>query len=352
MKQDSVVSSVMSKDNLGSGSRTAATKSAITQAIGLKPGPGKTPDPIQVRIGFIGLGRMGIAMATNLVRAGYMVAAYVRHPDRMNELAALGLEPTTNIADLFDRDIVITMLPDDGAVAHVVFGGSDRRGLSGLAAGLKPGAIHLSMSTISMAAAAEMAAEHANWKQGYVAAPVFGNPDAAKARELFIIAAGLAHDIDRCQPIFEMLGQRTFVVGSEPAAANPIKLGGNAMIAATLETIGEVVALVRKRGGDTKLFYEILTQTLFDSRVHRIYGGKIVKEKYEAGLALPLALKDVRLALSEADAAIVPMPLVGVVHDRMIAGIARGYEGLDWSVLGRVAADEAGLTQSDESCQS
>jgi len=295
-----------------------------------------------IRVGFIGLGRMGMAMATRLQHAGYSVAAYVRHSEQMKELAEAGLEPATNIADLFDRDVVITMLPDDRAVTDVVFG---EFGARGLASGLRPGAIHLSMGTISMAAASKMAAEHAKWKQGYVAAPVFGNPDAAKARELFIVAAGLPHDIERCQPIFDILGQRTFVVGSEPATANLIKLGGNAMIAATLETIGEVVALVRKRGGDTRLFYEILTQTLFDSRVYRIYGGKIVDQKYEPGLVLPLALKDVRLALSEADDAIVPMPLVGVVHDRMIAGIARGYEGLDWSVLGRVAADEAGLMQ-------
>jgi 3-hydroxyisobutyrate dehydrogenase-like beta-hydroxyacid dehydrogenase len=335
----------MRQDNTGSYSHTAATNSAIAQATRSEPGQDQVPASKQVRVGFIGLGRMGMAMATSLVRSGYKVAAYIRHPDRMKELAAIGLEPTANIADLFDRDIVITMLPDDHAVADVVFGGSVRAGSSsGLAAGLSPGAIHLSMGTISTAAASKLAAEHAKHKQGYVAAPVFGNPDAARARELFIIAAGLARDIDRCRPIFDVLGQRTFVVGSEPPAANLIKLGGNAMIAATLETISEAVALVRKRGGDPRLFYEILTETLFDSRVHRIYGRKIVEQTYAPGFVLPLALKDVRLALSEADAANVPMPSIEAVHVRMMGGIDRGYAGLDWSVLGRVAADEAGLT--------
>ena len=146
--------------------------------------------PILGDIGFIGLGHMGTAMAANLAAAGRPVIAYVRRPDQIGELEAIGLRPTTDIGDLLDCEVVISMLPDDDAVREIVFGqGAD--GLDGLAAGLMPGAIHLSMSTISTAAAALLAAEHARLGQGYVAAPVFGNPDAAKARQLFIIAAGV-----------------------------------------------------------------------------------------------------------------------------------------------------------------
>src|SRR6202040_2154292 len=159
--------------------------------------------------------------------------------------------------DLLDCDVVISMLPDDDAVREIVFG-CKARGFDGLAAGLMPGAIHLSMSTISTAAASMLAGEHARNGQGYVAAPVFGNPDAAKARELFIIAAGTPADVDRCQPIFGALGQRTFLVGTSPATANLIKLAGNVMTAATLEILGEIVALVRKRGLDPKQLLEIL----------------------------------------------------------------------------------------------
>jgi 3-hydroxyisobutyrate dehydrogenase-like beta-hydroxyacid dehydrogenase len=306
--------------------------------------PAPKSRPVEEPIGFVGLGRMGAAMAANLVRTGCEVRGYVRRPERMKELAALGLETSTDTADLFDCDIVVSMLPDDKAICDVMFGRDARRGLNGLASGLAPNAIHLSMGTISTTASSTIAAEHDKRDQGYVAAPVFGNPDAAAARQLYIVAAGSADHIQRCQPIFDVLGQRTFVVGRDPAAANLIKLAGNALTAATLEMLGEIVALVRKRGGDAGQFLEILTETMYGSRVHKIYGAKIATQHYEPGFVLPLALKDVRLALAEAEAASVPMPSVSVVRDRLLAAIARGYAGLDWSALGRVAAEEAGLT--------
>jgi 3-hydroxyisobutyrate dehydrogenase-like beta-hydroxyacid dehydrogenase len=285
---------------------------------------------------------MGVAMAANLAAAGRRVIAYVRRPDRIGELEAIGLSATTDIGDLLDCEVVITMLPDDDAVRQVVCGRSDDD-LDGLAAGLMPGAIHLSMSTISTAAASLLAGEHARHGQGYVAAPVFGNPDAAKARELYIVAAGAPADVERCQPILDSLGQRTFVVGADPGEANLIKLLGNMMSATALEMLGEVVAVVRKRGLDPQPFIDIMTSTMFGGRAHKIYGNKIARQNYTPGFVLPLVLKDVRLALAEAEKAGVPMPSVGVVRDRLITGIARGHGELDWTALGLVAAEEAGL---------
>jgi 3-hydroxyisobutyrate dehydrogenase-like beta-hydroxyacid dehydrogenase len=303
---------------------------------------GASARPVQGRIGFVGLGRMGTAMAANLAAGGREVIAYVRHQNRMDTLASIGLKPTTDITDLFDCEIVISMLPDDDAVLDAAFGRRDPD-VEGFAAGLRRGAIHLSMSTIGTATAAHLATEHVRQGQGYVAAPVFGNPDAAKARQLFIVTAGELVDIERCRPLMEDLGQKTFVVGANPAHANLIKLLGNMMTATTLEMLGETVALVRKRGLDPKLFVEILTTTMFGGRAHRIYGDKIVAKSYAAGFALPLALKDVRLTLAEAEAASVPLPSVGVVRDRLLTAIARGYAALDWTALGLIAAEEAGL---------
>jgi 3-hydroxyisobutyrate dehydrogenase-like beta-hydroxyacid dehydrogenase len=294
-------------------------------------------------IGFVGLGHMGTAMAANLVASGRRVIGYVRRPDRIGKLEALGLRATTDIADLLECQFVISMLPDDEAVREIVFGRKDI-GLEGLAAGMMSGAIHLSMSTISTAAASLLASEHARNGQGYVAAPVFGNPDAAKARQLFIIAAGVSADVERCQPILDALGQRTFVTGADPADANLVKLLGNMMSATALEMLGEVVAVVRKRGLDPRPFIDIMTSTMFGGRAHKIYGDKIAKQTYAPGFVLPLVLKDVRLALAEAEQAGVPMPSVGVVRDRLITGIARGYGRLDWTALGLIAAEEAGLT--------
>jgi 3-hydroxyisobutyrate dehydrogenase-like beta-hydroxyacid dehydrogenase len=313
-----------------------------------KEAEGSTASSGEESIGFIGLGHMGSAMAANLAAGGRTVIGYLREPERNAELQALGIRPTNKLADLFDCNIVITMLPDDAAAHEVVFGGSSPA-RAGLASGLKPGALHLSMSTISPAMSSSIAAEHARCDQNYAAAPVFGNPDAARARELFVIAAGQSDQVERCRPIFDLLGQRTFVIGSDPASANLVKLAGNAMTASSLEVLAEVIALLRKRGVEPKKFVDVMTNTMFGSRVHKIYGAKMVQERYTPGFAFPLALKDVRLALSEADAASVPMPSVDVVHERLIAGVARGHAGLDWSALALVAAEEAGLESDSPS---
>jgi 3-hydroxyisobutyrate dehydrogenase-like beta-hydroxyacid dehydrogenase len=302
----------------------------------------KSRAPAQ-EVGFIGLGRMGTAMAANLATAGFRVRAYIRREERMAELAALGLAPSTDISAVLNCEIVISMLPNDSAVREIVFGRDDFEAW-GLALGMIPGSIHLSMSTISTAAASQFAAEHVRCGQGYVAAPVFGNPDAARARELLILAAGAPDDIERCRPVFAALGQQTFVIGRDPAAANLVKLAGNMLTAASLEILAEIMALLRKRGLDPTSFLNIVTQTLFSGRVHKIYGEKIADERYQSsGFILPLALKDVVLALAEAEAAAVPLPSVSVVRDRLIAGIARGYGDLDWTALGLIATEEAGL---------
>ena len=293
-------------------------------------------------VGFVGLGRMGGAMAANLAAAGHQVTAYVRERGRADRLAALGVEVTTEVADLFGCGIVISMLPDDDAVRDVALGRPDL-GVRGLTQGLRPGAIHLCMSTISTAMAARLADEHAARGQGYVAAPVFGNPDAAKERQLYIIAAGAADDLARCQPLFDALGQRTLTVGAEAWQANLVKLLGNMMSVTALEMIAEAVTVFLKRGLDPRPFVDIMTGTMFGGRVHKIYGDKIVEQSYAPGFVMPLVLKDVRLALAEAEAAGAPMPSVSVVRDRLITGIARGYDQLDWTGLGLVAAEEAGI---------
>jgi 3-hydroxyisobutyrate dehydrogenase-like beta-hydroxyacid dehydrogenase len=288
------------------------------------------------KIGFIGLGLMGTAMATNLAADGRKVCAYVRRPERINDLQALGVVATTRRPDLFDSDIIVTMLPDDAAVQNVFFGPF------GISESLRAGVIHLSMSTISTGASAALLLEHERRGQGYVAAPVFGNPDAARARQLNVIMAGGPVSCDRCRPVTDSLGQ-TFVIGTDPAQANLIKLLGNMMTATTLEVLGEIVTVLRKRGQDPQQFVDIMTGTMFDSRVHKNYGSRLIAGSYKPGLTMPLALKDVRLALAEAEMAGAPMPSVGVVRDRLITGIARGHGELDWTALGMVASEEAGL---------
>ena len=301
---------------------------------------GRAPEPPFAKIGFVGLGLMGSAMAANLASFGHRVHAFVRRPEQIKELQIPGIVPTMHMPDLFDCDIVLSMLPDDLAVRSVFFGASN--GIDGLANHLAPGAIHLSMSTISTAAAAEFADEHRRRGQSYVAAPVFGNPDAARARQLSIIVAGAMIDCERSRPLIESLG-RMFLVGTEASHANLIKLLGNMMTATSLEVLGEITTVLRKRGQDPRQFVDIMTGTMFGSRFHKIYGNRILSGDYAPGLAMPLALKDVRLALAEAEKAAAPMPSVSLVRDRMITAIARGHATLDWTALGLVALEEAGL---------
>ena len=296
---------------------------------------------IGLEIGFVGLGRMGGAMAANLAAAGFPVVGFLRRPEQVEALAARGIAAVTAMEPLLACHIVVTMLPDDAAVREVVFG--DGHG-PGMAAGLARGAIHLSMSTISPHCADDLAAEHARRGQAYVAAPVLGNPDAARERQLFILAAGADPDIARCQPLLDAIGQRTFAIGADPAAANFVKLAANAVSGATAEILGEIMALARKSGVAPAQLLAILTETMFGGRAFSLYGEKIAAERYAAGgFVMPLGLKDIRLALAEADAAAVPMPTIAVVRDRLEAGIAHGYADLDWSALGLVAADAAGL---------
>ncbi|MBN8913925.1 MAG: NAD(P)-dependent oxidoreductase, partial [Rhizobiales bacterium] len=287
--------------------------------------------PADASIGFIGLGRMGLPMASNLAAAGNKVIAYNRHPERHEALAAAGLTPTEKLGDLFSCGLVVSMVSDNQAATEIVFGQTGAWPWAGLAAGLRKGAVHLSMSTIGPDVSTRLAAEHARHDQGYVAAPVFGNPDAAKAHELVIVAAGTAELLQRCEPVFAALGTRTFVVGAAPASANLIKIAGNAMLASTLATFGEVLAFVRKSGIEPTAFYEIMTSSLFGGRAHKIYGARMVAEDFAPGFTFPLALKDLTLVLAAAQAAAVPMPSISVVRDRLLAAIAQGYGDLDWS---------------------
>jgi len=173
---------------------------------------------------------------------------------------------------------------------------------------------------------------------------VFGRPEAAAAAKLHVVAAGAPDAVDACRPLLDAMGQSLFRVGSEPRVANLVKLSGNFLIAATIEALGEAMALVAKAGVDRRQYLDLLTSTLFTAPLYRSYGGMIAEERFEpAGFAAPLGAKDIRLALAAGDALRVPMPLAGLLRDRFLTLLARSGDALDWSAIGRLAADDAGL---------
>lgn len=290
-----------------------------------------------MQIGFIGLGHMGSAMAANLLAAGHALTVYNRSSAKAEPLVGKGAKLAKTPGDAARGQVVITMLADDGALEHVVFG------KSGILDALPPGAIHVSMSTISVALAERLAAAHGDKGQAFVAAPVFGRPEAAAAAKLFIVAAGQQAAIATCQPLFDALGQRTFIVAHEAPKANLVKLSGNFLILSVIESLGEAIALVGKAGIDRAQYVDILTATLFGAPVYKTYGGLIAGEHYRpAGFKAELGFKDITLALSAAKDLKVPMPLASLISDRFLALIAGGGGGLDWSALGLLAKRDAG----------
>lgn len=292
-----------------------------------------------MRIGFVGVGRMGEPMARNLARAGHQVTAYNRTRARAERLGGDGVRVADSpAAAARDAEAVVTMLADDAAVEAVALGPG------GLCDALPAGAPHVSMSTIGVALTRRLAAAHRERGQALVAAPVFGRPEAADAAKLFVVAAGEGAAVARCEPLFAAVGQQRFVVGDDPAAAAAVKLAGNCMLQAAVASMGEAFALARRCGVDPARFLEVLTGTVFTAPLYRAYGGMIAADRYEPpGFALALGLKDVRLALAAAGDAGVPMPVAGAVRDQLDAGARRGYGALDLAALGRVAADDAGL---------
>jgi 3-hydroxyisobutyrate dehydrogenase-like beta-hydroxyacid dehydrogenase len=281
---------------------------------------------------------MGAGMARNLLRAGHDVAGFNRSRDKVEALASEGIRVADSVADACrDADAVITMLPDDAALEGVIFGEG------GVAARMGPGAAHISSSTISTAMARRLSSEHAQRRQGFLSAPVFGRPEAAEAKKLLVVAGGPAELVERFRPLFEAMGRQMFVAGREPWQANSLKLCGNFMIASMIESFGEAFAHLRKAGVDPHVFLEAMV-ALFGSPVYGTYGGMIADERYEpAGFALPLGLKDVRLVLAAAEECAAPMPLASVIRDRLLTAMALGQERLDWSSVARVSATNAGL---------
>jgi 3-hydroxyisobutyrate dehydrogenase-like beta-hydroxyacid dehydrogenase len=294
-----------------------------------------------MKIGFIGLGRMGSGMAANLVKAGHDVTVFNRSPEKRRALLELGAHEAGSVADACHGQVIITMLADDTAVTDVALA------KYGIVENLAKGAIHLSMSTISVALSKHLAETHAHAGQWFVAAPVFGRPDAAAAAKLFIVAAGDPAALEACQPLLHALGSKTVTMGTEPAAANLIKLSGNFLLAAAIEALGEAIALVGKAGIDRGAYVDLITSTIFPVPAYKTYGDLIAENRFQpAAFAAPLGFKDIRLALEAAESLRVPMPIGSLLHDRFLRLLAQGGDSLDWAAIGGLAAQDAGDAQT------
>ena len=284
------------------------------------------------------MGNMGAAMAAHLVKAGFDVAVYNRSRPKVDALVAQGARPARSVAEACAAEVVVSMLADDAAVAAVTFGDG------GIVESAAEGTVHVSSSTISFAMAQRLTDAHTAAGQHLVSAPVFGRPDAAAAGNLFVVAAGPPTAVEIARPLLEAVGQRTFVVSEQAKGANLVKLSGNFLIGSVIESLGEAMALAGKGGVDRSEFLNVLTSTLFSAPVYKTYGAMIATEQFvPAGFPTPLGHKDIGLVLAAAEELRVPLPVAGLLRDRLLRLMAEGGEALDWSAVGGLAARDAGL---------
>jgi 3-hydroxyisobutyrate dehydrogenase-like beta-hydroxyacid dehydrogenase len=272
-------------------------------------------------VGFIGLGKMGIAMARNLAKAGHKVRAWNR--SRVN---AQGLDLVKSAREAFQAEAVFTMLSDDAALRAVVLDG-------GLLKDARKGTVHIGCSTISIAFAEELTARHAEAGVGYISAPVFGRPDVAEAAQLNVVVGGAESAIDKTAPLLAAIGKKTWVMGDHPAQANAAKIAGNMMIGMAIGAMSEAALLAEGNGVAPKAFFELVLESLFGCRVYQSYSAKIVAEDYSPGFKMSLGLKDLRLAAAAAERAGKHLPILETVRDQMTEAVQAGLGDKDWSAL-------------------
>lgn len=289
-----------------------------------------------MKIGFVGLGRMGVHVAENLLKAGHQVTVWNRSRAPVQELVAKGAVGATAPEDALQGDAVFSMLANDQVMRDVGFAGP-------LLDKSVPGLVHVNLATISVAFAKELAASHEKAGLAYISCPVFGRPEMAQAAQLVLVAGGRGSVLDKMEPVFEKIGTRTVRMDA-PEKANLFKIAGNFMIASELQSIGEAFALLRKGGVDPALFHDVLSGRLFTGAVFKSYGTMILNRQYEpAGFALTLGLKDVNLARSAAHDLDMTMPTADLLKANFDQAITWGLQDQDWAAIGEVPAKKAGV---------
>ena len=289
-----------------------------------------------MKIGFIGLGRMGGHVAANLLKAGHTVTVWNRSQEPVAALVAKGAAAAKTPQDTLQGDAVFSMLSNDAVMRDV--------GLAGpLLEHATKGLIHVNLATVSVAFAKELSAAHSKAGLAYISAPVFGRPEMAESAQLVLVAGGDAAALKTMQPVFDHVGARTVPVDA-PEKANLFKIAGNFMIASELEAVGEAFALLRKGGVDPALFHDVLSGRLFTGAVFKAYGTMILNRQYEpAGFALNLGLKDVNLARAAAEGLGAQMPTAELLKAHYDEAVSWGWQDKDWAAIGEVSAKKAGV---------
>jgi 3-hydroxyisobutyrate dehydrogenase-like beta-hydroxyacid dehydrogenase len=291
-----------------------------------------------MKVGFIGTGRMGGAMVGRLLAAKHEVGVYNRTPAKAKPLADQGAKIVASIADAARYgDVVYTMLADDSALEDVVF-------RQGLLDALPKGGIHVCAGTHGIPVIKKLKAAHSEKGQALVCAPMMGRPELVSSGTAGVFASGPADAMAKCKPLFDALGRKTFEGGADPEAATAMKIANNFVLGCAIEAMGEGFALTRKYGVDTSVFYDVMTDGLFNCSAYKVYGKIMVDESYsKVGQMAVLGLKDANLALEAGNIAAVPLPSGNVWRDRLVGAVAHGDGDKDWAVMALEQARASGL---------
>ena len=292
-----------------------------------------------MKVGFVGLGRMGQGMARRLLDAGHELWVFDQFAAQAAPLAAAGAHVAASVAELAARsEVVVTMLVEDATISQVALASR------GLCESMPKGAIHLLMGTHGVAVVRELEARHRAAGQALVAAPVLGRPDLAATGQLGIVAGGPIDDVARCDELLQSMGRRIFQAGVKPESATAIKLANNAVLGCAMVAMAEGFSLVRKYGVAPQVFQDVMTEGLFAATAYKVYGQKMVDESFDqVGSPIHVGLKDANLIAAAADIARVPMPSHNVYRDRLLGAVAHGDGDRDQAVLGREQARASGL---------
>ncbi|MGE5722981.1 MAG: NAD(P)-dependent oxidoreductase [Sphingomonadales bacterium] len=293
-----------------------------------------------MKVSFVGLGKMGVAMAGRILAAGHETGVYNRTASKAEPLVAKGATALATVADAAAfGPVVITMVENDAALSSVALDDG------GLVAAMPKGAIHVAMGTHSIALIKKLTEAHQAAGQQLVSAPVMGRPPVAEAGQLGIVAGGPADAIGTCQPLFDAMGRRTYPAGPDPVSAASAKIVNNFILACAVEALGEGFALGRKCGLPADSLFEILTDGLFAAPAYKVYGQIIADQSYfsQPGFSARTGLKDVLLALSAGEAMSVPLPSANVCRDRLLGAIAHGHGDADWAVMAHEQALASGM---------
>jgi len=292
-----------------------------------------------MKVGFIGLGRMGHAMARRLIDGGHDIGVYNRSADKLKPLTDAGAKPMASIKAAANfGEAVFTMLADDAAVLEVV----NKSG--GLLESLPQGGIHVCAGTHSVDCIGKLKHLHGERGQVLLATPMLGRPQLVETGQAGMVLGGSKLALDRCRPLFEAIARRCFEAGSDPVAACAIKIANNFVLGCAIEAMGEGFALVRKYDVAPDVLYDVMTEGLFACGAYKIYGKIITEENYlPAGQRAVLGLKDANLALAAGEAVGVPLPSGNVWRDRLVGALAHGEGEHDWAVMAKDQARASGL---------